>query len=122
MLNKQEVFTKVKNHLLTQRQKSIRDSAQNSRCVYRGPSGLMCAIGCLIPDSKYTKEMDHHEMDVHILMKHFSGIFDDVFDIEDRDIIHMLYSLQSTHDKFPVCDWEKLLMMAAKRYGVNYDA
>lgn len=54
-MNRQEVFDKVVNHLLTQNQKSIDESSQ---CMYRGINGLMCAVGCLIPDEFYNKDLE----------------------------------------------------------------
>ena len=51
----QEVFDQVKEHLLTQKAKSV--SADGS-CVYRGEGGMMCAAGCLIADDEYEPYMD----------------------------------------------------------------
>lgn len=50
-MNNQELFDKVAKHLLTQKAKSF--DSQRERCMYRGPGGLCCAIGCLIPNEKY---------------------------------------------------------------------
>jgi hypothetical protein len=50
----QETFDKVCVHLLTQLQKSVfLDSNGSMACAYRGPNGLKCAVGCLIPDELY---------------------------------------------------------------------
>jgi len=53
-MDKQEVFDKVATHLLTQMVRS----ADEDGCLYRGPNGLKCAIGCLIPDDKYDSGME----------------------------------------------------------------
>ena len=45
-----EVIATVRAHLLQQNAKSIN---RYGRCLYRGPEGRKCAIGCLIPDEKY---------------------------------------------------------------------
>lgn len=51
----QVVFDTVARHLLTQKMKSQDDEGT---CLYRGPEGLKCAAGCLIPDDKYSSTME----------------------------------------------------------------
>lgn len=51
----QEVFDTVVRHLYAQRRQAI---STDGRCKYRAPGGLKCAVGVLIPDDKYTAEMD----------------------------------------------------------------
>lgn len=53
-MTKQEIFDKVAIHLLTQKTQSI----EFGSCLYRGPGGLKCAAGCLIPDSIYNPKME----------------------------------------------------------------
>lgn len=53
---KQQMFDAVARHLLTQNQKC--HDAEGVHCAYRGPNGLKCAIGALIPDDVYTSEME----------------------------------------------------------------
>ena len=48
----QELFNRVKTHLLNQGERADSD-VQNAgiyECVYHAPSGLKCAVGCLITD------------------------------------------------------------------------
>lgn len=49
-----EVFEIVKNHLLSQGKKSLKDGD----CVYRGEYGRKCAIGCLISDKYYARKLE----------------------------------------------------------------
>lgn len=57
-LTKQAIFDKVATHLLTQKKKS-RDPKIKT-CLYRGPNGLKCAVGCLLRDDEITmKENDY---------------------------------------------------------------
>lgn len=51
----QVIFDKVAKHLLTQKVQCA-NSAGN--CMYRGPNGLKCAVGALIPDEEYSPLMD----------------------------------------------------------------
>lgn len=45
----QEVFDTVAKHLLAQNEQS----KEGTTCLYRGPKGTKCAVGCLIPDEMY---------------------------------------------------------------------
>ena len=47
----QEVFDIVSKHLLKQNERS---GFSDDSCSYRGPNGLKCAAGILIPDEEYT--------------------------------------------------------------------
>lgn len=51
----QDIFDTVTRHLFTQGK-----AAYNSTdgCVYRGPDGTSCAVGCIMPDSVYRKGME----------------------------------------------------------------
>lgn len=44
------VVNTIATHLAKQRKRSTRSTHGNSTCLYRGQSGAMCAVGCLIPD------------------------------------------------------------------------
>lgn len=54
-MDHQTTLEKVVRHMFKQGK-----PAQNQfgECVYRGPEGTMCAVGCLIPDDQYRPEMD----------------------------------------------------------------
>ncbi len=51
-----QLFDFVKNHLLTQNEKSF--SEVRGYCMYRQGS-LKCAIGCLISDEQYNGELEN---------------------------------------------------------------
>lgn len=53
----QEIFDKVCTHLIKQARQSKLISYK-SMCAYRGEGGASCAIGCLIPDALYYREME----------------------------------------------------------------
>ena len=54
-MNSQEVFDFSARHLIKQGKSAV---DLNGHCRYRTDEGLKCAIGCFIPDAKYTPEMD----------------------------------------------------------------
>lgn len=57
----QEVFNIMYKHLLTQNKRCTIaiESETEARCRYRGPDGLKCAAGCLIPDEEYNISMEN---------------------------------------------------------------
>ena len=52
----QQVFDSVYEHMVKQGKRSV--SVVDGECMYRGPDGLKCAVGALIPDDIYEPEMD----------------------------------------------------------------
>ena len=54
-VTRQMVYDRVKKHLLDQ---NVRSVDGTGRCMYRGPEGRMCALGCLIPDSRYAPSLE----------------------------------------------------------------
>lgn len=51
MLTHQQIFDKVLTHL--RRQGGPSNGRGGVRCLYRGPHGRSCAVGCLIADDDY---------------------------------------------------------------------
>ncbi|MGQ7794435.1 hypothetical protein ACUN0C_18675 [Faunimonas sp. B44] len=51
--NRQEAFDTVVRHLFKQGKQ-----AKFGGCVYRGPEGTKCAVGCLIPDELYSPKLE----------------------------------------------------------------
>ncbi len=101
-MSAQEVFDKVAEHLLTQNKKSI---GLNGGCCYRGENGLTCAAGCLIPDDKYSPQMERQPWgDICVSRWNFSLITD----------------LQITHDRFAPKDWKNELKNLAIRYNLEF--
>ena len=58
-MNLQEIFNRVRDHLLTQGEISSRTGVN---CAYRGENGMSCAVGCLIPDELYLEAMEGAEV------------------------------------------------------------
>ena len=86
------------------------------RCAYRGPDGLQCAIGCLIPDRLYDPKMEGNEMGniVNLMvtypkLRKFLGKKNDDF----------LLELQRAHDFDEVKSWKSRLRSIAKRYRLS---
>lgn len=102
-LSTQEAFSKMVTHLRTQGVKSM--DGKNG-CVYRGPNGLMCAVGCLIPDDKYYPMMEYKPLS-HI----FKGW--------ERRTQELLSDVQVVHDGCAPSKWEEKLHQVAGEYGLT---
>jgi hypothetical protein len=104
----QKTFNKVARHLLKQKQKSV--VANSTRCLYRGPNGLRCAIGCLIPNRLYNESMedkcaDHFEISPILQQLGHDSYFCD--------------RLQTIHDKYEPVEWRSALEKFTKEYNLT---
>ncbi len=106
-MTNQEVFDKVATHLLTQNRKSIIGNA----CKYRGPNGLKCAAGILIPDDVYDSCMENVVIDTILR--------------EIPELAHLLpfssllFDLQQIHDWKDVPNWKAELQELAVSYKLS---
>jgi hypothetical protein len=99
MMNKQEMFDTVARHLFAQGKRSV--TVKNDTvnvCMYRGPEGTMCAVGCMIPDEMYSDLME--DRTVYSLFVDFPKI-KEFFGDDNR---HFLRGIQMVHDS--VFHWE----------------
>jgi hypothetical protein len=108
--NKQAVFDRVAKHLLTQKHQSL----SSFGCAYRSETGgRSCAIGCLIPDSKYdgiieglaARNLIEHECDSEVysdedIRRHdvLRTILREEVGASDNDDYKFLELLQLVHD------------------------
>ncbi len=90
-----EIFEQVKNHLLTQKERSM---LNEDTCAYRGTNGLKCAAGCLISDDEYKENFEN---------KRWKALAD--WDMVPNTHVELIDSLQSLHDHYPVSLWENEL-------------
>ena len=123
-MNKQEIFDKVAEHLLTQRERAY--GTLEDVCYYRiGKNGktLKCAVGCLIPDEYYTPSMEKagvaDDRVLDILIK--ADILEDVPENVNFDLLsagHLLSVLQTVHDSTPL-PWEAELVKVANKFRLK---
>ena len=118
----QEIFDTVLAHLRAQGVASVGDGPIGClTCMYRTPSGLMCAVGCLIPDEIYTPDMEGE--DAYYVVRRYlipAGLIGDESD-------PLLADLQWAHDtRMPrepaqsLADWEQHMSAIASRHGLIY--
>ena len=112
-MTSQEVFDTVASHLLKQKAKSSVDG-DHTDCLYRDPNGNMCAIGCLIPDDKYTKDIEGENM--HVLANKIGEVIPIITDASDEE--SFLQDLQDIHDDRLVESWPDALEKFAQEYNL----
>jgi hypothetical protein len=111
-LTDQEVFNKVVNHLLNQGKLATNGKGA---CAYRSEEGLKCAVGCLIPDKFYDKEIEG---------KLVSNIFKNFPWIMEKSGLSpasepLLARLQTIHDiEYPSGRWRASLVTIAYTFGL----
>lgn len=109
-----ELFERVRDHLLAQRERAISPDGLHCRYRVERPDGtvLRCAVGCLIPPERYGQEMEGTAISegyVHPVLCQ-AGILPGVSDGRaDRRRIDMLFRLQRIHDMRDPREWETLL-------------
>lgn len=104
-MDNQEAFNRVYAHLLKQgKRSSIINDDGDEQCQYRGPGGLMCAVGCLIPDAEYQPSSEGLPASaVAVRTPSLSGVS-----------VGMLNELQDVHDDRIPSDWEGELRRIAE--------
>jgi hypothetical protein len=110
-MNTQEAFDAAVEHLRKQGKRS--QSKYSTDCLYRGPNGLKCAVGALIPDELYEKSYEGRAIKVLVYTAdNMSKLFRNVN-------IDMLVTLQRVHDCVPAEQWEHNFECIAKRYELT---
>ena len=101
----QTIFNKVARHLL----KQMQQSKGSVYCMYRGPKGLRCAVGAVIPNRLYRSHMEN------------AGSIDHLFDQNTKlaellggENISLLRRLQLIHDSHVPSVWRGELVHLAK--------
>lgn len=134
-MNKQEVFNKVKSHLLTQNIQAavFNEDGSIESCKYRDmDKNRTCAIGCLIPDSDYNPLIEGVAVSEILYLNEvtFSGresiitlknILEKNIQSETEEDYIFLADLQDTHDNFDPQDWPQQLKQIANNYGLKYE-
>ncbi len=90
-MTNQEVFSTVVKHLYEQGARAV--FSETGSCAYRGERGRKCAIGRLIPDDEYVREMEHKSVQTIV----------DEFKVSTLQGVNvdLLFNLQEAHDKIP---------------------
>ncbi len=116
-MNSQEIFTKVKTHLLAQNEKSRAE--YSTHCMYRGTHGSKCAVGCLIPDELYDSDIENGNVTRIIEVEpQLKCILPDDKDAAEGEFF--LNKLQRVHDLYDPVDWSLCLKQFAENHNLTY--
>lgn len=123
-MTKQEIFNKVRDHLLAQGKAAkgpLSQDSGNMTCMYRAPDGSKCAIGCLIPDDKYFPEMEGgpFQQFTHILAPALGIQEDDLEMFSKSGLQKLLSDLMWVHDNTSPLIWAKKLEHVADQNGLQ---
>lgn len=115
-MTEQEIFDAVVEHARKQNCPAIVYSDDGDKCAYRTTDGLMCFVGCLIPDSSYDPIME--EQPIEDILPDF-GENEVPFDEKNLDL---LKDLQHIHDNcfYGLQSWENEFQHLAAKHGFNY--
>jgi hypothetical protein len=120
-----EILVRVRDHLLKQNERSILPGSKH-KCAYRGQRGLACAIGCLIVDPYYNKDLENLPASAEKVERAVADSLginkSSIYKGGNMDmrLVRVLADLQSIHDNFEVTEWEYKLMGQFERYGVPW--
>lgn len=99
----QEVFDFITAHLLKQGKRSVNE---NGTCVYRGPKGLMCAVGCIMSDDEYESQFEGK------IFEDLATGYDETYATQiaekykapSNEVFDLLNDLQEAHDEYSFDD------------------
>jgi hypothetical protein len=103
----QELFNRVKTHLLNQGAKAETDESTHGikMCQYHAESGLKCAVGCLITDEVYRPSMEGLDLTDREL---WDALLDSGIDMGGKTL-SILQKLQNVHDSNDPSDWSRAI-------------
>ena len=103
-IDEEELFCRIANHMLFQGRKS--QSPDRKSCRYRSEDDLSCAVGCMIPDSRYNPEIELKPVTDPIVRR--------CLPFKTEGVLSLLFALQEVHDNFRVDEWESRLKEIAE--------
>jgi len=121
-MTKQEIFDKVVKHLLTQKKPAM---SSGGACAYRGQDNTSCAVGCLIPDDKYSMVIEGvGVLNINVSLNQGHKVLKSILrsegvDTKDDVTLELLSDLQYLHDGFPYNTWKRELTTLASRFKLN---
>lgn len=110
-MNNQFIFDVVYTHLIRQQKRS----EEYGMCYYK-LNGLMCAIGCLIPDNLYDRRMEGRVITTLLNERKELKQYLNLKSCYARTI---LFGLQKIHDTVEPRQWKKALRALAHNHNLE---
>ena len=101
----QELFNRVKTHLLNQGAKAVTEVVSDgiNMCQYHAESGLKCAVGCLIDDNAYDFSMEGEDINDDLV---YNALRKSGIDMGGKTL-SILSALQHIHDSYEPSEWSE---------------
>jgi hypothetical protein len=122
MMKPQQSYDYIVRSLRQQGRKSA--DAQSGECMYRGPDGLKCAAGHVIPEDKYEARFEGKTVLEQEQLAHFSEFDSPAYDLsmlilDEGHYLNLVRRLQIVHDG---CfqNWEQGFQETAEEFGLKY--
>ena len=121
MINRQQIYNTVRDHLLSQGQRALEVVGGRNTCRYRTVKNgqiLKCAIGCLIDDVYYSELLEGRT----IRSESVQGAVAASIGVALKEIYaehSFLGGLQRIHDELPLYLWKQELVNLANRYNIQ---
>ena len=119
-MDRQTIFNKAANHMLTQGRKALKDD--DDLCAYENSQGLMCAMGVFFPPNHPAR---HSHLGIDGVLDNWPEL-NEIFQCEIGDCdswaasdIRFLIGLQNIHDSVDVVHWRDSLNNFAKNHGLE---
>lgn len=110
-LGLQHVYDTMVNHL---RQQKTRAVNANGSCLYRTKNGNKCAVGCLISDEEYERELERVLLE-SVISRLMGG------EPQPPRLKDLLRYMQQTHDGITdVSEWEQAFKDLAAQFDLEY--
>ena len=84
-------------------------------CLYRAANGRKCAVGCLIPDDKYSPALEGQSLDLPDSSQDLRAILEQ----EGHDV-KLVRQLQLVHDTVLIHHWEVEFAKVAARNKLTF--
>ena len=114
-MTNQELYNRVVAHLRAQDCAAKEwvthpNGPESNLCRYRTADGKKCAIGCLIPDERYSGTLEGRMVYQQEVLR-AAGLTSKNVTLATR--------LQRIHDCKPVDDWESEFVLVAQEFGLE---
>ena len=113
MKTAQQIFDKTLHHL---RKQGVAAIDENGKCSYRTESGASCAVGCHIPDAKYSPSLEGKRANASKVLE-ATGFIGQGHGV-------LLNHLQACHDAHlkgqGLEAWETVMQDVALQHGLTY--
>ena len=108
-LTNQTLFDTV---VIALRKQVLPSKNEEGFCLYRGPHGLKCAVGHLIPDEMYMEEMED------VVASHLPERYSEIEELFDDCSMDLIDALQEIHDECHPKKWEEEWKTVAQDYNL----